>query len=507
MESTPSRHDHNNNNNKVVTPSEVVELKELLLRSILHVDRQNYNNVNNPFENYKLFVTLNLGPIQFRDNHCDIVTLLLSYCKNQKGCRTLQTIMEEEYSAGGATNEVENSWIIQALLSALQHNYTHASSGAPTGISSFSEVMADSYGNFIIQKMFLLFNKKMRRFILTETNLKFNLFNNISNSRHGTFAVQKLIETIPNKDSGRDAESNTRLTEEEENIIADIFNQYTNVKELLINEYGVHVVYKFLSYINTRYAEGNHPNSSAVIFRKVSFIYFTIIKNKNIICNTKNGCCAVQKVIKYFFNFFYEGGKGGEEGSNFFVQFVSGIIFNDDQNNAGTNNYTLCSNAFGNYVIGLILEISFTNQGPLATVLQQFSANLFHDHFHTPQKNNPLLLSLCKNKFSSNVLEKVLEYSEEGTMRKYTEFLLFPSTTALGGHPVNLTEIVTDSIGNYVIQTYLRYVPSPLLTTPFHPTGLTVLQCLKDAIPLLEHRKFGEKMKSQIKLAEMKANE
>uniref|UniRef100_A0A0A9WRZ5 PUM-HD domain-containing protein n=1 Tax=Lygus hesperus TaxID=30085 RepID=A0A0A9WRZ5_LYGHE len=109
------------------------------------------------------------------------------------------------------------------------------------------EVMSDAYGNFLVQKLFEVAPRAERLRLFASPSLQQNLCH-VAASPHGTFAVQRLIETLRN--------------EQEEYVVFAALQH--NLLQLLTNVNGGHVLYKMMSFIKQRYLTTSNQTNSSV---------------------------------------------------------------------------------------------------------------------------------------------------------------------------------------------------------------------------------------------------
>ena len=181
-----------------------------------------------------------------------------------------------------------------------------------------------------------------------------------------------------------------------QNIIINSI-QNNRLMELCIDIYGTHVIEKILT----------HFDSSLTLY----IVNFTL-KHLLFLANNSNGVCVVKKVIQIFAL------------SNNFV-FTNVIQFIND------NALLLIRNPFGNHALQSAIDV--------------------YDVFHL--KNVFKLLKgkmtmLSSQKYSSNVIEKCIEKSEEFLIEFINEIIVNDYR--------NLCVLLKNNYGNYVLQTSLR---------------------------------------------------
>ncbi|KAJ9479916.1 Pumilio homology domain family member 4 [Pseudozyma hubeiensis] len=272
----------------------------------------------------------------------------------------------------------------------------------------FAELMTDPFGNYLCQKMLEYCTDEQRNLIV---ELVASELVTISLNMHGTRAVQKMIDFLS---TPRQIHSI---------IVALSMNVVTLIKDLN----GNHVVQKCLNRLG---AEDNQ------------FIYNAVAAHCVEVATHRHGCCVLQRCIDH-----------ASEAQR--VQLVAEITYNA---------LTLVQDAFGNYVVQYVLDLSiprFTD-----AVVRQFVGNV-------------CLLSV--QKFSSNVIEKCIRVSEPGVRKQLIEELL---------NRTRLEKLLRDSFANYVVQTSLDYA-DPV-------QRMRLVECIRPILPVIRNTPYGKRIQSKL---------
>jgi len=218
---------------------------------------------------------------------------IYSLCKDQHGCRYLQKKLDEK-----------NEKYVDIIF---KETSAH-----------FVELMTDPFGNYLCQKLMDHCQDDQRTVIVRTVSPQLV---NISLNMHGTRAVQRMIESLSNK----------------EQISSIISALQANVVPLIKDLNGNHVIQKCL-----------HKLKSV----DNQFIYDAVSLNCIEVATHRHGCCVFQRCIDHASDSQKE-------------QLVREVT-----NNA----LTLVQDPFGNYVVQYILDLNidaFTHQ-----VIQQFIGNV-----------------------------------------------------------------------------------------------------------------------------------
>ncbi|GET88446.1 RNA-binding regulatory protein, putative [Leishmania tarentolae] len=132
-------------------------------------------------------------------------------------------------------------------------------------IPHVGELMTDQYANFLIQKLFDIMPDDVRYKVAIVAAPQICM---ISLTPHGTFSVQKMIETIS--------------TREEMEIICEALSK--DVVRLVKDAHGNHVIQKVLQRFEF--------DDKEYIYRAVATDCVSIAKNKQ-------GCCVLQRCLEY----------------------------------------------------------------------------------------------------------------------------------------------------------------------------------------------------------------
>ena len=165
------------------------------------------------------------------------------------------------------------------------------------------------------------------------------------------------------------------------------------VSELSIDENANHIIQKFIIYIPSPFN---------------NFIYYEICQNFLSISITKYGCCVIQKCLN----------NGTNEQREKLVYLVL------------QNTYFLIKNQFGNYIYQCILFLKDDN-------INMKMVNIIFPH----------IIPLCKEKYSSNVIEKLFDIQNE----KIVNYLI----NYICSSQKRIIDLITDKYGNYIIQKIL----------------------------------------------------
>lgn len=198
--------------------------------------------------------------------------------KDQHGCRFLQRLLDQ------APNESIEA--AQLILSEILQN--------------IPELMTDQYANFLVQKLFDMMPHDVR---YTVAQVAAPHLCQISLTPHGTFSVQKLIETI--------------ATREEMEVVQSALK--VEVVQLVKDVHGNHVIQKVLQRFE-------HQDTQ--------FIYDALTADCVAIATNKQGCCVLQRCLEYASDAQRQ-------------QMVKSIV---------GSALTLVQDPFGNYVVQYVLD-------------------------------------------------------------------------------------------------------------------------------------------------------
>ncbi|CAL5332504.1 unnamed protein product [Camellia sinensis] len=341
----------------------------------------------------------------------DLRRHVITLAKDQHGCRLLQKKFEDP-------KEEE----IEALLSEV--------------IDHVGELMRDQFGNYLIQKLVKVCNEKQRtRIILSVTKSQFQLIS-ICLSPHGTRAAQRLLEHITSQQqislvisalcpgavalatdpngyhviqhclANFSTEDNKRscnmILSSAESWKVGLLAEYSSQCSLesvqaLVFPYSIRSLREFgfcsMSYLKTALS--------------LQYLLKVMADNCFEIATNKSGCCVMQSSV--------ENSQG-----EYRERLVSEIIANAPH---------LAEDQFGNYVVQQLLGLK----------IPEVTTNLLRQLEGT-------YVSLSRNKYASNVVEKCLaESGEEQSSRIIMELLRNP----------NVCMLLVDPFGNFVIQSAL----------------------------------------------------
>lgn len=161
--------------------------------------------------------------------------------KDQHGCRFLQRWLETNCNAEA----------VQSLMNEI--------------IPHVGELMTDQYANFLLQKLFDVMPSDVR---LKVAQVAAPKIASIAVTPHGTFSVQKMIETISSP--------------EELEIIREALSE--DVVRLVKDAHGNHVIQKVLN----RFRSADKQ-----------FIYDAVSKDCVGIAMNKQGCCVLQRCLEH----------------------------------------------------------------------------------------------------------------------------------------------------------------------------------------------------------------
>eukprot|EP01127_Copromyxa_protea_P017198 TRINITY_DN5216_c0_g2_i1.p1 TRINITY_DN5216_c0_g2~~TRINITY_DN5216_c0_g2_i1.p1 ORF type:complete len:383 (+),score=67.30 TRINITY_DN5216_c0_g2_i1:115-1149(+) len=260
-------------------------------------------------------------------------------------------------------------------------------------ISEVVTLMRDPFGNYLCQRLIDKCTPTQRTQLIKGAALELVF---IAKNMHGTRAAQKVIDSITHPDE-----------------IAAVKNALKgNVVTLIEDLNGNHVIQKCLRKFK--------PTDN-------QFIYDAVAKHCVQVSTHRHGCCVLQRCIDH--------GTPAQQ-----RQLVDQIE---------QQALSLVQDAFGNYVVQYILDLNIPD---LPTKIVQRLEGTLKD--------------MSKQKFSSNVVEKCLKVGNNECVSRIICEILNMKFNLGGQQPTqleggllkaqqNLTELIYDSYGNYVIQTCL----------------------------------------------------
>jgi hypothetical protein len=260
----------------------------------------------------------------------------------------------------------------------------------------------------------------LQKLLETSKNFASNLYQHLEpdlieliNDSFGNYLIQKLLEKL----------SPIYI----EKVLKKIENF---IMSMGINSHGTRVLQKIIEMLSTndqidRFSNhfshcvitfcndinGNHIIQkfiSTIQYPKNQFVYNIIKKNISTIGLNKHGCCALQKCIEF------GSEKQRDEMINETIKHCRSFI----------------TDQYGNYVLQNIISYKNFNANKLIT------GSFIND-----------IVKLSKEKFSSNVIEKCMDYCDKETKDKILKKLANKDCIAI---------LLMDMYGNYVIQKALQ---------------------------------------------------
>lgn len=531
-----------------------------------------------------LFSTASGSPVKddgaVADGSEAINSMILSMSHDQHGCRLLQAVLDLESSSSDSSSAanadaaatVDGSSPVNAAVSKTpkrQQPATDATAATTDGDDGGNRsadaamaaqqfrrsaaiqviiraiepklhtVMADGYGNFLLQKVFEMAPDDERQRLLRLPSLQHHLCE-VACSPHGTFAVQRLVETVRNK-------------EEERLVFAAL---EVNLLRLLTNANGGHVLMKMMERTRQQYAALTltPDREMRVQLRERMEVLFTTIRQHLIpVCHNKQGCCIIQKCVD-FFDACSPSPASSVDGSNsnsttttttaddgaavmgdeLLLSSGDDLLRRLSAGHHGNHDYftmmaalllphvqSLSMHPYGNYVVTCLVHCCYTRGS--TTIIDAVAAAMQRE-----------LASTCTNKFASNVVEYILRHCSERRIRLICRALMTPLAKDMRGSPamsggakqhqtgfmdeeisaLPLTRVVMDSFGNYVIQTLLTVAPVDELVvvaatpnTAAASSGGGMLPLLQQLLPDLRARNFGRKLETKIDLTVLRVEQ
>ena len=339
-------------------------------------------NENNNYQNKNKKSVSNLKINYSSLSINELIKNSVEICKEQSGCRLIQKKIEEQPE------------IASKILNNLFQNIL--------------EIVNNSFGNYLIQKLFDYMNKE--QFLQFIALIQIDLYQICINS-FGTRVIQKLIDYL----------NNEILLKAFMNIIKPI------IKGIINDINGSHIILKLIT-LKNKFIN--------------SIILIEICDNILSIAMHKHGCCVLQKCFEK-------------------------LDFEDKKpiiDNLLNNCKELISDKCGNYIIQFI--ISFNDENIMKFI---------NDILITDIEN------FSKQKFSSNVVEKILEKAPDTICKVLIKSLKDENI---------ILSILFNKFGNYVLQKSLQRADKE--------TQKFMLHIIAPHLHKLKNYSFGLKLYSRL---------
>jgi len=273
----------------------------------------------------------------------------------------------------------------------------------------------------------------------------------------GNYLIQKLLEFIPDEliqdyfntvifPSFMEVALNPHGSRVIQKLLGRIYNSQdimskfnlclqNSMLEIFLNQCSTYIIITYISYIK-------YPNNQ--------IIYSFIVQNIYYIATHKYSCCTLQKCLE-------EGNNMQKQEILMSLAYISNQLFNDQ---------------FGNYAIqfALSLKNEVANQIIISQYLNDFQKNI-------------------SNRISSNVYEKVLEFSDFQTRQHIIKSLCNFET---------VKSLLYNSYGNYVLQKtilasnepyrsmYIKYMAPLIDGLKNLPNGYIIIHKILNQFPQLQ---------------------
>lgn len=270
----------------------------------------------------------------------------------------------------------------------------------------FVEVLRnDVFGNYVVQKLFEYCDSDIK------TQLKTSMIGqmlSLSSQVYGCRVVQKALEKLGDED------------------LVELLSEYHNhALNCIHDQNGNHVIQKIIEVVSTRSKTYQaEDKSKAITFSaELQFILDCVINNVVSLSCHPFGCRVIQRILEHC----VETQKAAT------LDCIQGHL------------RTLLDDQYGNYVIQHVLQ--FGRKSDRDVVLEIIVENG--------------ILELSRQKFASNVIEKLLKYGNSGHRNRIVREILkvVEDKTLETGRCSVVLVMVRDAYANYVVQTTLDVVP------------------------------------------------
>ena len=269
----------------------------------------------------------------------------------------------------------------------------------------------DVFGNYVVQKLWGFGTEKMKK------DLRDTMIGEIvqlSMQMYGCRVVQKCLECVDESDLPK--------------LLSEFQN---NVLSLIHDQNGNHVIQKCIEVMSLKAKAAREENEEikALFFsEQIDFVVGDVLDNLSTLACHPYGCRVLQRVLEFCV----------ENQKSMALEKISQCL------------RTLFDDQYGNYVIQHVLQFGRVKDRDM--VLEMVVKNG--------------LLKLSRQKFASNVVEKLLKYGNAGQRLSIVREMLrivnektdsFVEDGEVGTSVVLL--MVRDPYANYVVQTTLDVVP------------------------------------------------
>lgn len=337
--------------------------------------------------------------------------------RDQVGCRLLQQSLDED-GPHAAT----------AILN--------------EGLPFLTEAMTDPFGNYLFQKILEKITPDER--LLLVTTVAPRLVNAALNL-HGTRSVQKVVEMSALDDSCRSDKKHKNSSGEEsvsftnQNNPNILLNANVNVAEIVtralapaaarlcIDSHGNHVIQRILQKLP-------HHHSK--------FVFDAVAHSVGDVARHRHGCCVIQRCLDSPLS---------AARSNLVKRIVEKSL-------------DLMQDAYGNYVVQYVLDVCGDEEA--GAVCESVVGKM-------------ALLAI--QKFSSNVMEKCLERSNDRIRELHLHELSSPD---------KIRELMVDPFGNYVVQ--------KALSVATHAQAVGLVEAMRPHLPGMRNTAGGRRIVAKI---------
>jgi len=287
------------------------------------------------------------------------------------------------------------------------------------GLPFLTEAMTDPFGNYLFQKILEKITSEERLLLVRTVGPRLV---NAALNLHGTRSVQKVVEMSALDDN------NLNLRPEEKSV-ADIVTSALApaAARLCIDSHGNHVIQRILQKL-----PHNHSK----------FVFDAVAQSVGDVARHRHGCCVIQRCLD---------SPPSPARSNLVKRIVEKSL-------------DLMQDAYGNYVVQYVLDVCGDDEA--GAVCESVVGKIG-------------LLAI--QKFSSNVMEKCLERSNDRVRELHLNELSSPD---------KIRELMIDPFGNYVVQ--------KALSVATHSQAVRLVEAMRHHLPGMRNTAGGRRIVAKI---------